>query len=411
MKILLLNQAFYPDVASTAQHAGDLAVELSKRRHDVTVLCDSRAYDTRSVRYSKHEVWHGIRILRIPSFGFGKKARWRRAADFGSYLVSCILKLALLSRFDVVISMTSPPLISWLGALFIQLKGGYLVLWVMDLNPDEALAAGWLKANSLTTRCLTSLMLHSLHRAKTIVALDRFMARRIERKGIAPDKIVVVPPWSHDHVVRYDAAGRVCFREEHGLQGKFVVMHSGNHSPCHPLTTLLDAARRLADQPDIVFTFVGGGAEFETVRDYAQRHGLKNIVMLPYQPLDHLAASLSSADLHVVVMGDAYVGIVHPCKVYNIRTMSIPYLYIGPSVSHISEMNPRFTARHGEVEVVVRQIKEAAESRFSKLSPPEDAAKHGQDQLVAKLVDTVEAAGIYEAQIKGKLWRSKNEYS
>ena len=74
------------------------------------------------------------------------------------------------------------------------------------------------------------------------------MAKRIEDKGIDAGRIAILPPWSHDDVVRYDAAGRERFRREHGLDGKFVVMYSGNHSPCHPLTTLLEAAQRLRER-------------------------------------------------------------------------------------------------------------------------------------------------------------------
>lgn len=36
MRILILNQAFYPDLAATAQTAADLAAELAARGHQVT---------------------------------------------------------------------------------------------------------------------------------------------------------------------------------------------------------------------------------------------------------------------------------------------------------------------------------------------------------------------------------------
>ena len=91
--------------------------------------------------------------------------------------------------------------------------------------------------------------------------------------------------------------------EQNGLTGKYVVMYSGNHSPCHPLDTLLEAARRLTRREDIAFCFVGGGSEFQKVRRFTAQHGLDSIVLLPYQPLEKLSASLSAADLHIVVMG------------------------------------------------------------------------------------------------------------
>jgi hypothetical protein len=49
---------------------------------------------------------------------------------------------------------------------------------------------------------------------------------------------------------------------------------------------------------------------------------LSTIHCLPYQPLDQLAGSLSAADLHVVVMGNVFVGLVHPCKIYNILSVA-----------------------------------------------------------------------------------------
>jgi glycosyltransferase involved in cell wall biosynthesis len=261
------------------------------------------------------------------------------------------------------------------------------------LNPDEAIAAGWLRPDSWTTRGLAVMLHYGLRRATTIVALDRFMARRIEEKGIPADKIVTLSPWSHDRMVRYDTEGRTRFRKEHGLDSGYVVMYSGNHSPCHPLTTLLEAARALRECDDIRFCFAGGGSEFDTVKQYARCHDLKNITTIPYQPLTELSALLSSADLHVVIMGDPFVGLVHPCKVYNIRALGIPFLYIGPAKSHISELAPAFAARHGDVAGVAGQIERGAASRISRTSPP-DRPFHSHKVLVGRMVATLERTGL-----------------
>ncbi len=140
MKILLLNQCFYPDVVSTAQHLTDFAVEMAARGHQVTVMASRPGYDNPEMSFPGREVWKNINIIRLPSLKFGKAAKWRRALDFGSFIAGCVLRLIFLPRFDVVLAMTSPPLISFVGALFARLKGGRFVFWVMDLNPDEAIA-------------------------------------------------------------------------------------------------------------------------------------------------------------------------------------------------------------------------------------------------------------------------------
>src|SRR6202521_5557492 len=117
MNILLLNQAFYPDVVSTAQHAADLARGLTQAGHKVTVVCSSRGYDDPHIRFPKRETWNDVNIIRIRSSGFGKGSKWRRAADFGTFMASCALRLWQLHGFDVVVAMTSPPLISFLSSL------------------------------------------------------------------------------------------------------------------------------------------------------------------------------------------------------------------------------------------------------------------------------------------------------
>jgi len=391
LRILLLNQCFYPDVVSTAQHLTDLAIALAARGHDVTVIASDRGYDDPAARFKRRERWNGIEIIRIPSLSFGKNGRWRRAFSFASFLLMCALRLLTLRRFDVVVALTSPPLISFLGALFVKLEGGKFCFWVMDLNPDEAIAAGWLDERSIASRVLQRMLKYSLNASARTVVLDRFMKERVVAKGFDPARIAIVPPWSHDDHVQYSPAGREKFRQKHGLTEKFVVMYSGNHSPCHPLDTLLDAARALKERPEIVFCFVGGGSEQVKVRDLAAKHGLTNVKCLPYQPLNELAGSLSAADLHVVVMGDPFVGIVHPCKVYNIMSVGAPTLYIGPTPSHVTDIASQqqyrfFLATHGDVDGVVKAVLKAVQQHER-----QPVISFAKQTLLPQLIDVIEA--------------------
>src|ERR1022692_2614896 len=398
MNILLLNQAFYPDVVSTAQHASDLAKGLTQAGHEVTVVCSSRGYDDPSIRFSKREIWNAVNIIRLRSTGFGKDSKWRRAIDFGTFIANCAFCLLRLLRFDVVVAMTSPPLVSFLASLAVPSRARNLVFWSMDLNPDEAIAAGWLREKSLTARVLSRMLSHSLRLAGVVVALDRFMKARIKAKGIEPEKILVVPPWAHDDHVRFDFVGREEFRKLHGLSNKFVVMYSGNHSPCHPLDTLLEAAERLTDRDEIAFLFVGGGSEFKKVQERVQDRSLHNVLCLPYQPFEKLSASLSAADLHVVVMGDRYVGIVHPCKIYNVLAVGIPFLYIGPIESHVHDIisqvgSGAYAATHGDVDTVTASILRAARSTGD-VSVCRRQLRHefSNDVLIRQMISAIEQA-------------------
>jgi glycosyltransferase involved in cell wall biosynthesis len=394
MRIVLLNQAFYPDVASSAQHAADLAARLAESGHEVTVIASRRAYDSPSRLFAARERWRGVEILRVGSTAFGKSALWRRAVDFASFLLMCAGRLLMTRRADVTIAMTSPPLVAVLAALFVKLKGGALVSWVMDLNPDEAIAAGALRVDSRAARWLNRLLRFSLSASAAVVVMDRFMRDRVVRKGVPPSRVAILPPWPHSDVVRYDAAGRDRFRAGHGLAGKFVVMYSGNHSPCHPLDTVLAAAVEMRAESQVAFLFVGGGSEFRKVEEFAKRHELHNILCLPYQPLAALAGSLSAADLHVVAMGDPFVGIVHPCKIYNILAVGSDCLYVGPRPSHISELAESLDAgrircaQHGAVGEVVNHVRQASANEARRAAVHFDTG--GQ---IAHMIDVVETAG------------------
>jgi glycosyltransferase involved in cell wall biosynthesis len=262
---------------------------------------------------------------------------------------------------------------------------------------DEALAAGWLRAGSLTTRTLEGLQDFALTNAESVIALDRFMAARLVQKGVPGERVQVVSPWGHADAATFDAAGREAFRRRHQLAGKFVVMYAGNHSPCHPLKTLLEAAEKLRDNQGIAFCFAGGGSEFAALQQFAAARELTNIVCLPYQPRAQLASLLSAADLHVVIMGEPFVGIIHPCKIYNIMQVGAPFLYIGPAQSHVmdivGEMNDAgraYVSEHGNADQVVRQILDANSKYSDNLQRMARPAESSNGLL--RMIEIVEAA-------------------
>ena len=407
MRVLILNQCFWPDVVATAQQSTSVARVLSERGHRVTVIAARRGYDDAALRFPRRELWEGIEIIRLPSISLGKSSRWRRALNFASFSVAVGLRLIFTRRQDTVIALTSPPLISWMASVFTRMKGGRTIFWVMDLNPDEAVAAGWLSRDSFFARLLATLLKSSMQHAEKIIALDRFMKERIVAKGIAEEKIEVIPP-SRDEAVNYDEEGREAFRLRHNLSKMFVVMYAGNHSPCHPLDTLLDAANKLRSRDDVAFVFVGGGSEVNKVKEFVRTNQLTNILCLPYQRQAELPAVLSAADLHAVVMGEAFPGIVHPCKIYNILAIGSPFLYIGPRESHIAEIvssmaDPQQAScvRHGEVDEVVKSICERAD-RFlaGRITRFGDSSVATMPRFITQ-IESMPADIIYVSQTSG----------
>lgn len=396
MRVLLLNQTFYPDPPATSLYLTPLAEQLVRQGHDVTVLTSQRAYDDPTRLFPIRETWRGVKIVRVWNTGFGYKTKWGRGLDFLTFLVTALLRSLFLRRADLVLTQTSPPLLSVLGTVLAFLWRARFVYWVMDLNPDEAIAVGWLRSDGLPARFLEMASRWTLRQADQVVVQDRFVRDRLKAKGVADEKIEVVPLWMHDEAA-FDVEKREQFRRVHGLENKYVVMYAGNHTPCHPLDTLIDAAQLLREESRVIFCFIGFGLEWGRLRDRAQAEQLVNAIFLEHQPIS--SGLLSAADTQVVVMGDPFVGIVHACKIYNILAAKRPFVYIGPEPSHVSDivqeaglLGLATLFRHGESRALAEELRQRAEG---KALPPwpalEKFQKWSETSVIEKMVSILES--------------------
>ena len=114
-----------------------------------------------------------------------------------------------------------------------------------------------------------------------------------------------------------------------------------------------------------------------------------------------LAASLSAADLQVVVMGEVFVGMIHPCKIYNVLMVGAPVVYLGPEESHIADVFDEVNdsehlhrVRHGDVEQMVRAIRRAEKigSRGATDRYRNAVDRYGASTLLERQLDLIEAS-------------------
>lgn len=356
MRILLINQYFYPDMAATAQLMTDLAVDLAARGAEVTVVT-SRASYVGGPRYPSRGITSGVRILRVPSTSMGRSSIPRRMADYLSFYTMCTAQIAALPRQDVCITLSTPPLLSMLGgvAKLASLARTKFVYWVQDLYPDLAVSLGLLREGALVTRTLELISRASVRAADAVVVLENEMARRLIAKGARPNKLHVIPNWSDGAEIGQVTSQDNWFLDQHGLRGKFVVLYSGNMGKGHEFGTVLGAARELYSREDIVFLFVGDGAKRMEVADFAASH--PNVRLLPYQRREDLPYSLAAGDACVITLSDGLEGMIVPSKLYGILAARRPVLYIGPPNGEVGRVVQRELCggsfAHGDVRGVV----------------------------------------------------------
>ncbi len=358
--LLIISQVYIPDPAAVGQYMHDAAQEVASRGTRVVVFTSGRGYNNPSRKYARREFRDGVEIRRFPLASFGKRSIPIRLAGAISFLVQAVFRACLLRRIDGLLISTSPPMCS-LAALMIRvLRRVPVAYWVMDINPDQTVALGKARPKGLTTRLFDALNRAILSCATRTVTLDRFMASRLRQKRRRMATPEVIPPWPLVASHRRIEPNASPFRHRYGLTGRFVLMYSGNMSPAHPLDAIIEAMGRLRDFDDLVLVLAGDGSEKQRIEAMVRRLELNNVRFAPYQPLELLSHSLAAADVHVVSVGQAMVGIVHPCKVYGAMAVARPILLLGPRVSHVGEIVDRYgigwRASHGDVEATAAII-------------------------------------------------------
>lgn len=398
--LLVLSQTFVPDPAAVGQHVADVAFEMARRGWRVLVYTANRGYEDPSIRYAPREVIRGVEVRRLPLSSFGKRSLLTRALGTATFLLQSLFVALFTPAARGILVSTSPPLAGLAAVPARIFRGIPIIYWAMDLNPDQLIALGHIRPRSFIATMLEGGNRLVLHAASLIIALDRFMAERLMSRARIRRKLEIVAPWPHDQSPPPADLADNPFRRRHGLEGRFVIMYSGNHSPANPLRTLLEAMPRFRDDPGISFVFVGGGLGKREVEQTIREQNLTNAISLPYQPLSELWYSLSAADVHAVSLGDAMVGICHPCKIYGAMSVGRPVLYLGPSPSHVTDLLARgdfgVQVRHGDVAGMVQAI------RTLRDMPPETLRRMGrtaadmvrqglsQEALCGRLCDHIE---------------------
>jgi glycosyltransferase involved in cell wall biosynthesis len=356
-RLLFINQYYWPDHASTAQHLTDLAESLAARGYECHVLCGQGTYRPGEPAPVAHEVHQGVHIHRVPTTSLGRQSTLCRMIDYLSFYVQALLKASRLPRFEAVVTLTTPPMIGLIGTFLRRLRGTPHVYWSMDLHPDASLALGRMSTRNPVVRGLAWLSDFVYRQADRVVVLGPYMADRVLCKGVRPDRLVTIPVWSRrDEVYPVNREANP-LRNSLGLEGKFVAMYSGNLGLAHSFDEFLEAGRRLRNRDDIVFVFSGSGPRAEEVRLAQEREQLSNIRMLDYVPRAELARSLCLADVHLISMRPEMTGIVVPGKLYGIMAAARPALFVGPvhceSADTIRRAGCGLTVASGDADGVV----------------------------------------------------------
>jgi colanic acid biosynthesis glycosyl transferase WcaI len=339
MQVLFVNRFFYPDHSATSQMLTDLAKDLCRAGMDITVITGRQLIDEPGARLPVHERVDGVEVHRVWSTRFGRATLPGRGIDYLSFYLGAGWRLARLCRFgDVVVAETDPPLISVVAGLVAKLRGAHLVNWLHDLFPEVAEKLGVRFMGGNLARALRGLRNRSLQFARCNVVIGSRMADQLAAIGIAPERVKIIHNWCDGEEVRPRPLPGHRLRKAWDLKDRFVAIYSGNMGRAHEFGTILDAAERLRERPDIVFLFIGDGVQRELIEQEAARRGLTNVQFKPYQPRETLGQSLTVANVHLVSLLPRLEGLIVPSKFYAVAAAGRPILFVGSGDGELARL-------------------------------------------------------------------------
>ncbi|MCD6165809.1 glycosyltransferase family 4 protein [bacterium] len=304
MRILIISQYYPPEVGALATRMSDLARQLTALGHTVTVIGEIPNYPKGIIakeyrgRLFVREKYQRTDVIRSFVLASPRKTNVERLSTYLSFMVSSVFAAAFVQRCDVVLA-TSPPLfVGVSGYVVSRLMGSKFVFDVRDLWPESAVYLGEMKQGAITN--LAERLERFLYRKATriSIAVPGFRQRLTARLAV-DDKILEFPN-GVDTSLFYPREEAKDLREKVGLQDKFVVLFSGNLGLAQGLRSVLQAAKLLQNESDIVFVLVGEGVEKAKLIEERNRLGLKRILFWAAQPHARMPAIISMADVCLV---------------------------------------------------------------------------------------------------------------
>ena len=328
MRILLLNQFFWPDSAATSQLLTDVARELADRGHEVHVICAEPGYALEDTSEKPRVELHRVKSMR---FVRGPAAR---LASYGSFYLASLWKIMRVRRPDVVVTLTTPPLLPLLGAVAKAFRGSQHFIWEMDMYPDVAVDLGYLRKAGFLDCAIGILADFARRRCDGILALGVCMQERLIQRGVSRSKIHITENWADSLQIR-----PVPWPDE---SAPLTVLYSGNFGLAHDAATIESAIAQMRNDRTVRFIFAGGGARKKALEAACLEKDLSNVEFRSYSNKANLAESLGSGHIGLITQQNACLGSVVPSKVYGLMAAGRPILYIGPSQSTIAGIIRQF---------------------------------------------------------------------
>ena len=337
MKVVLVSEFFYPYKTSTQKILTELAEDFVEYGLEVDVLTTKNAYREEKQDLGKYEIYRGINIKRVFSTEGNRDSKIRRLLNYITFTTSVFFNLLFKKNYDKILFVSNPPLVPFIGYLIKKLRGKNYIYLVHDIYPDVAEKLGVIKKGSIISKVMNYMNKKIYTNAERIIALGKDMKRVIADKGVDEEKIEIVTNWA-DSRVNYEKEVDKNFYKKYRLENKFNILYTGNISKVHAIDTIVEVAKILKNEEDIMFTFVGDGNRKQDLIKLKEKEDLRNIQLENYMFGEEYNNLLNCANLFITTLQQGIEGLGVPSKTYTYMSVAKPLIAIMSENSEIGSM-------------------------------------------------------------------------
>lgn len=323
MKILLINQSFVsPDEPGHTRHF-EMAQFLRARGHELVIVGSDINYQTgqptrerRGVLEDVEQVIDGVRVLRAYVYPSLHRSYFWRIISFFSFMFSSVWTALRVRDVDLVMG-TTPPIFQAVSAWFVALvRRKPFLLEVRDLWPEFGVSMGVL--TNPTIIWLARWLENFLYARATHILVNSPAYRKYMLDKGLPEKKVTFIAYGTDVDMFNPNVDGTAIRRELGVDDKFVVVYAGALGQANDIYTILRAADRLRNEPDIRFVLFGDGKERVHIEAESRKRNLSNVIFAGVHPKKEMPHVLASSDVCLAILQDITMfRTTYPNKVFD----------------------------------------------------------------------------------------------
>jgi colanic acid biosynthesis glycosyl transferase WcaI len=332
MRILIISLVYPPEHAPAGIMVAELAEELVRAGHQVTVLTgfpshpSGRLYPGWKARLvARERAVGGFAVRRClhsfaPRFGSLGKLWYHFTFAVSSFCVglSC-------GPVDVMVFPSTPVFCGPAAILLSVFKRCRSFYWVLDIHPEGGIYAGLLKEGA-ASKVMKAIDSWVCGRAARVGTLTEDMRNVLLTRGLPADRVVIQRIWLDEDRIR-PSSRQNCWRETQGIAPEtFVVLHAGTIGYISGAQVAVEAARQLEDHRRILVLFAGDGPLKAALQEQAKEYGLSNVRFLPFQPEEVLNEMQAAADVGLITLRPHSARTSIPSKMYGYMSAGRPVI-------------------------------------------------------------------------------------